>query len=117
MDLKEKLSSLMKQNGIKNLYDLSRQCDIPYTTLRNIMIDNISNIRIDTAIKLCDFFKVSLDELLQSELDLSEIEFASYNGIESADCLTIDELQEVNDFIQYIISKRSKQEQKNKKEK
>lgn len=106
MDLKSKLLSLMERDRIKNLYDLSRQCNIPYTTLRNIIFDNISNIRIETAMKLCDFFKVSLDELLSNQIDLSEVEFASNNGIENADCLTVDEIKEVNDFIQWTIAKR-----------
>lgn len=118
MGLKEKLMSLMKENKIKNLYDLARQCNIPYTTLRNITSDdkeNQSSLRVDTAMKLCDFFKISLDELLSNQIDLSEVEFASNNGIENADCLTIDEVKEVNDFIKWTIAKREMNKANSKK--
>lgn len=46
--------------------------DIPYTTLKDITDGITTNIRLDTARKICDFFNLTLDELFRNEIDLPE---------------------------------------------
>lgn len=70
METKNKLKNLMKENNIKNLYQLSLLANIPYTTLRNI--NDTDNMRTDTAKKICNFFNISLDELIYNDLIINK---------------------------------------------
>ena len=64
MELNKKIDILMKKKNIKNIKELSNNCKIPYTTLRSIMLDGVSDIRISTLSALANFFDVSTDYLL-----------------------------------------------------
>ncbi len=105
MELKEKILELMENKGIKNLKELSSQCGIPYTTLRSIIIDGISNIRINTAMTLCEFFDITLDELLSENLEVPEVKTAAYQGLDT-EGLDISDVKEVNEFIKFVKSKK-----------
>lgn len=63
MELQKRINFLMSQYDIKNPKELSEKSGIPYTTLRSIICDNVSNIRMDTAVALANFFGVSIDFL------------------------------------------------------
>jgi len=106
MELKEKILELMKNKNIKNVRELSILCGIPYTTLRSIVVDGISNIRISTAMDLCKFFDVTLDELLQDNIDLPEIKTAAYQGLDT-EGLDVTDVKEVNEFIKFVKSKKN----------
>ena len=64
MNIQEKIKDLMQRKKIKNLKQLSIDCEIPYTTLRSIMFEGVSDIRVSTLIKLAKFFEVSTDYIL-----------------------------------------------------
>jgi len=49
MELIEKLNLLMKKNNIKNLSQLSRETNIPYTTLKSIFDGDVNDIRLSTS--------------------------------------------------------------------
>lgn len=68
LKLRDKIEILMKDNSIGNLRYLSKLIGVPYTTLRGIT--NESEIKINTAKKICDYFKISLSELLDDRIDL-----------------------------------------------
>lgn len=69
MNLSQKISYLMKKNNIKTSKELSRKLEeenmrIPYTTLLTIINGETTNIKLETANKLCYIFKITLNELL-----------------------------------------------------
>lgn len=105
MELNEKIYKLMETRNIKNVMELSRQCSIPYTTLKSIMDGQVNDIRINTAIKLCEFFNISLDDFISNDLDTSTLEIAAYQGLD-IEGLDVSDLAEVNDFIKYVKSKK-----------
>lgn len=72
MTLLEKLDFLIKINDIKNLHKLSEYVDIPYTTFRSFYSQGTGNIKLSTARKICEFFDLTLDELLDDKVDLPE---------------------------------------------
>ncbi len=57
-----KLAELMKEKGIKSMYELSIQTEIPYSTL-NYMISG-HDMYVGTLLIVAKFFDVSLEELL-----------------------------------------------------
>lgn len=70
MELIEKLKLLMKKNNIKNTSQLSKETTIPYTTLKSIFDGDVNDIRLSTSRKLCDFFSITLDDLLDDNIEL-----------------------------------------------
>ena len=80
--LAEKILYLKEINDIKTIKALSKMIDIPYTTLKDITDGITTNIRLDTARKICDFFNLTLDELFRNEIDLPE--FVKNDDEESA---------------------------------
>lgn len=70
MNLIEKLNLLMKKNSIKNISQLSKLTSIPYTTLKSIFDGDVNDVRLSTSRKLCDHFKITLDELLDDDIPL-----------------------------------------------
>lgn len=107
MDIADKLLLLMNERGISNQKKLAELIGIPYTTLKNILDKKATDIRLSTATKICDFFNITYDELFSEHLDLSDIRIASYEGL-NAEGLSVTDLKEVNEFINYVKSKKKK---------
>lgn len=106
MDLIQKLQFLMKKNNIKNISQLSRETSIPYTTLKSIFDGDVNDIRLSTSRKLADYFKITLDELLDDDISLSEdFKFASHNGINTEE-LDENDIEEINRFVEFIKNKK-----------
>lgn len=111
MDLIEKLQFLMKKNNIKNISQLSRETNIPYTTLKSIFDGDVNDIRLSTSRKLSDFFKITLDELLDDDISLNEnFRFASYNGI-STEGLDENDIEEIKRFVEFVKNKKKNEEE------
>ena len=77
MSFLEVLESLMEKNNIKNLSELSKKSNIPYTTFKNFYTRGINNVGISTLKKIAKFFDVTLDYLVYGDLVVkcSEAEF------------------------------------------
>lgn len=78
MNLSEKIIFLMKKNNIKNPKELSKKMSeknltIPYTTLLTIINDEIQNVKLGTAQKLCKYFNITLDDLLDDTIELTDL--------------------------------------------
>lgn len=96
----------MKKKNIKNISQLSRETNIPYTTLKSIFDGDVNDIRLSTSRKLSDFFKITLDELLDDDISLEpKFKFASYNGI-NIDELDEKDIEEINRFVEFIKNKK-----------
>lgn len=101
----------MVKNNIKNISQLSKLTNIPYTTLKSIFDGDVNDVRLSTSRKLCDFFHITLDELLDDDIPLSEnsnIRYASYNGEDAKDDLTDEEREELMRYKEFIKQRRKK---------
>lgn len=109
MKLTEKLDMLMKERGITKA-DLARESGIPYTTITSLYDKGYENVKLSTLKKLADYFNCSLDFIADDNVDIRNERMPTTiaahlpEGIE----LTEEEIKQVNDFIQFIISKRDK---------
>lgn len=113
MNMADKLNVLMKRNNIKNPKELSEKLNqknlkIPYTTLLTIINNEVQDIKLGTARKLCNFFNITLDDLLDDNVELpQDFKFASYNGIDTKD-LDEEDIEEINRFVEFIRNKKNK---------
>lgn len=103
MDLIEKLHILMSQKNIKKISQLSRETNIPYTTLKSIFDGDVNDIRLSTSRKLCDYFKITLDELLDDDIELTD--FYSDNNINTEE-LDEKDIEELNRFVEFLKNKK-----------
>lgn len=67
MKLKSNLHKLMGDRKIRTIKELSDATGITRKTLTRLYDDNGTAIEFETVIKLCDFFKCELGELLYIE--------------------------------------------------
>lgn len=74
MDLIQKLNTLMKRDNIKNVAQLSKQTELPYTTLKSIFDGDVNDIRLSTSKKICSTFNITLDELLNDDMELQDLQ-------------------------------------------
>ena len=66
--LLDNLSELMKRRGISNLHALANESDVPYTTLKGFYEKGCDNVKLSTLNKLCTYFNVSLDYLINGDV-------------------------------------------------
>ena len=116
----ENLQFLMRKNNIKNISQLSKETNIPYTTLKGIFDGSVSDIRLNTSRKLSEYFKITLDELLFKAIALNNKDFkvenqvkdniiyANSNKIDTKG-LTEEEVEEINRLVK-LIKNKNKQE-------
>ena len=106
MNLAEKINLLMKQKNIKNPKDLSQKLNeknltIPYTTLLTIINNEVQDIKLGTARKLCNFFNITLDELLDDDISLKDFRYATNDGI-NMEGLTEEQINKINEYVDFI---------------
>ena len=82
MSFLENLERLMSENGIKNINSLSKQSNIPYTTLKNFYTRGTENVGLSTLKKIASFFNVTLDYLIYENITY-ELDKSEQNIIES----------------------------------
>lgn len=109
MELIEKLHILMNKKNIKKISQLSRETNIPYTTLKSIFDGDVNDIRLSTSKKLCDYFKITLDDLLDDDIELEDFHYASYSGIDIKG-LDENDIEEINKFVEFIKNKKKTKE-------
>lgn len=112
MNMSDKINILMKRNNIKNSKELSERLNqqnlkIPYTTLLTIINNEVQDIKLGTARKLCNFFKITLDDLLDDDIELEDFKIAPNNGID-IDGLDESDIKEINRFVEFIKNKKIK---------
>lgn len=113
MNLSDKINILMKRNHIKNSKELAENLSknnltIPYTTLLTIINNEVQDIKLGTAKKLCEYFNISLDELLDDNIELNnsiDFRFASFEGLDT-EGLDDKDMEEINRFIEFVKNKK-----------
>ena len=64
----------MKKNNVKNIAQLSKLTELPYTTLKSIFDGDVNDIRLSTSKKICNTFNITLDELLNDNIELKNLQ-------------------------------------------
>ena len=107
MSLTDKLDMMMKEKGISKM-DLSRGSGIPYSTISSFYDKGTDNVKLSTLKKIAKYFDCSLDFLVDDSVSEKKNSLrtiaAHYDGVE----LTEEEKEEIDDYIAFILSKRSK---------
>ena len=103
MDLIEKLHILMNRKNIKKISQLSIETNIPYTTLKSIFDGDVNDIRLSTSRKLCDYFEITLDDLLDDDIEITD--FYSENNI-NINGLDEKDIEELNRFVEFLKNKK-----------
>lgn len=70
MNMLDKIELLSKIKGIKNRHQLSTLTSIPYTTLDGLYKKGYENIRLPTLRTLASFFDVSMEYLVNDDLEV-----------------------------------------------
>lgn len=109
MQRTEKLKKLIENTGL-NLKAFSEKAGIPYTTLRSMLERGISNASVNNVIKVCKTLGIKVEDLDDEANCENEKEkckpttIAAHipDGVE----LTEEDMKQINDFIQFVISKK-----------
>lgn len=100
----QKLERLMKDKGINNLAELSKQSGIPYTTLKGFYTRGTEKIYVSTLIKLVKFFGCTYDYLIDDTISVEHILFKNgitvkeYNYILHTNKLEHEKIKKFNDI-------------------
>src|SRR5690554_4435693 len=112
MDRNEMIRKLNKETGM-SLKAFSAKADIPYTTLYSMLERGIGNASVDNVIKVCKTLGITIEELedMVNQKSTEKIKpdtVAAHlpEGVE----LTEEEEKQLDDYIQFILSRRKKKE-------
>lgn len=105
----EVLKQLIEDTGL-NLKAFSEKAGIPYTTLRSMLERGIGNASVDNVIKICKALGITierLDEMANSDnlkTGSKPTTIAAHlpDGVE----LTEEEEKDLDDYIQFLLSRR-----------
>ena len=105
MSFIEKLDKLMAEKRITKAI-LSREADIPYTTIDGFYKKGCDNIKLSTLRKLAAYFNCSLDYLVDDETERNTPSTiaAHFEGEE----FTEDELDEIRQFAEFVKNRKNK---------
>lgn len=113
MGLTEKLNELMDKKGISKL-QLSKDSEIPYTTIVGFYTKGTDNVKLSTLRKLADYFQCSLDYLvddnecnnLENTIDDNEVK----ELVDMIFNLDEDDKKAIINMVNLISSKNQKKE-------
>ena len=105
MSFLTKLDKLMKDRNI-NKSQLSKESGVPYTTIDGFYKKGTDNIKLSTLKKLSSYFGCSLDYLADD--DISEDSINTIAAHHDEEEWTEEELNEIEEFKKFVLSKRNK---------
>ena len=71
MKLTDKITNFMAVNQIRSLAEFARLAKLPYMTVNNLFVKDYNNTKIETLIKLKDAMGVSLDDLVDDDVNIN----------------------------------------------
>jgi DNA-binding Xre family transcriptional regulator len=104
MSFTDKLDMLMAKNKI-NKSILSREADIPYTTIDGFYKKGTDNIKLSTLKKIARYFNCSLDYLVDDDRNDNISTLAAHF---ENDEYTEDELNEIKQFAEFVKNKNKR---------
>lgn len=97
----ERINELITTTNI-NIRKLAIEIDIPYTTLRSILLGDTNDIKLSVAKKIAKYFNITLDQLVGDEnIDLDKVKFADIPSIDT-DGLTVNHVKELQQIANYM---------------
>lgn len=101
----EIIKDLIKEKA-PNLKAFAESVDLPYTTLRSMLDRGIGNASVDNVLKVCKGLGITTDQLERmAETGDYIITIAAHHD---GDEWTEEELEEIEEFKKYVLSKRKK---------
>lgn len=103
------IKKLIKKEGLSQR-KFADKIDIPYSTLNSILQRGVNNAGVTNVIKICKGLGITVEELEEmAEQDTTKLKkpttiAAHLEGEE----LTDDEMEELEEYAKYILSKRDK---------
>lgn len=103
------LRSMISQTGL-SIRKFSEKADIPYTTLHSMLDRGVGKASVDNVIKICKALGITieyLNDVAEGNTDnLTKVNVSPISHSEIA--WTEDEIEEIENFKQYVLSKRKK---------
>lgn len=104
-DILNRINELIKVKKI-NVRKLAIDIDIPYTTLRSILLGDTNDMKLSVAKKICKYFNITLDQLVGDEnIDLQQLKFADISPLDT-DGLTVKHIKELQQIANYMKNKK-----------
>lgn len=102
-ELSNKINELLKARNI-SVRKLALDIDIPYTTLRSILLGDTNDMKLSIAKKICKYFNITLDQLAgDKSIDLDSIKFANIsNNSINTNNLSINDIEELQRIADYM---------------
>lgn len=89
-----------------NVRKLALEIDIPYTTLRSILLGDTNDMKLSVAKKIAKYFNITLDQLAGDEnIDLEKIKFADIPSVDT-NGLTMEHVKELQQIANYMKNKK-----------
>lgn len=80
MTIPEKITAYMAHAGVPSLSDFARRADIPYGTLNNLFHAPDMNVTKSTLIKIKNLLGISLDDLVDDDVEINFARYTSTGG-------------------------------------
>ncbi|HBB27655.1 MAG TPA: hypothetical protein DC000_00095 [Clostridiales bacterium] len=104
MDKSEKLKSAILSE-YKSIREFSKVVDIPNSTIVSALEKGIGGMAVDKMIKICDVLNLDI-----KTLDKKEVETIAASKKNEIIDWTDEDLQDIEDFKKYVLSKRDKKD-------
>ena len=102
------IKKLISEKGM-SLKSFAKSIDMPYSTFYSILKRGLSQAAVDNVIKICKGLDITVEELEEmAEKDTTNIKRPTTIAAHADDDLTEEEMQEVEEYIEYLLSKRNK---------
>lgn len=102
------IKKLISEKGM-NMKEFAKYIDMPYSTFYSILQRGLSQAAVDNVIKICKGLGVSVEQLEEmAEKETTNIKKATTIAAHGSENLTEKELEEVQEYIDYLLSKRNK---------
>lgn len=69
----DNLKRLLDRKNDRSLKQLAKDMDIPYTTLHSVLSGKNTNPKLDTILKICDFYKIDIADLSNKKAKVRHI--------------------------------------------
>lgn len=101
------VKKLIKEKGLSQR-KFAEKIDMPYSTLNSILQRGINNTGVSNAIKICKGLGITVEELEEmAGKNTTKVNRPSTIAAHGAEDLTREELKEVEQYIEYLMSKRN----------
>lgn len=97
MSLTDKLNEFLKEKNITKS-QLSKESGVPYTTIDGFYKKGTDNVKLSTLKKLADYFKCSLDYLVDDKIEISNSEEENKETNQNEDAISIEEHKLLKNF-------------------